>query len=216
MELTNDHRNLITALMPEVMFDGWTEKALLNAADLIGISHLHARDLFPNGAADMIAAHSVIADEKMLTLIPSKELDAMGVTDRISMLVMARFEDNTSDREAIRRAVSVLSTPGNSAVATRLLFETVDAIWNAAGDQSEDYNYYTKRGLLAAVYSSAVLVWFDDQSDDFSDTKAFLDRRLQGVVKTFGRIGKFRAGMEKYFPNLPDPLSWIKAPNRNQ
>ena len=69
---------------------------------------------------------------------------------------------------------------------------TVDAIWHAAGDRSADFSWYTKRAILAAVYSATVLYWLRDTSEDDAATLAFLDRRLAGV----GRIGRLRGRVE--------------------
>ena len=64
----------------------------------------------------------------------------------------------------------------------------VDAIWHAAGDRSADFSWYTKRAILAAVYTTTLFYWLRDTSEDDVATLAFLDRRLAGI----GRIGKLR------------------------
>ena len=61
--------------------------------------------------------------------------------------------------------------------------QTVDKIWRAAGDRSTDFNFYTKRMLLGAVYTSTLLFWLDDSSYDNSATWKFLDRRINDVMK---------------------------------
>ncbi len=215
MKITDKHKALITVAVPEVTFDGWTWKALERAADCLDMHPLIARDYFPGGGADMVMVHSLMADEAMVEAVSQEGLAELGVKSGISAVLMARFKANQESREAIRRAVALLAQPSNTALATKLLFKTVDAVWLAVGDQSEDYNYYSKRALLAGVYSATLLVWLDDDSEDLSNTEAFLERRLSGVVSTFGKIGKLRSGFAKHFPNLPDPLGWIKAPAKN-
>ena len=56
-------------------------------------------------------------------------------------------------------------------------------MWRIAGDTSTDFNHYTKRVTLGAVYGSTLLVWLDDQSEGWSETAAFLDRRIDDVMK---------------------------------
>ncbi len=212
MKITENHKTLITAAIPEIAFDGWTFKALDRAAESIGMNPLLARDYFPRGAEDMIRVHSTLADEAMVTAVAADQLSAMGVKEGIAALLMTRFRAHQDSREAVRRAIAILATPTKTVLASKLVFKTVDAVWEAVGDVSQDYNYYSKRALLAAVYNATLLIWLDDQSEDLRDTKAFLDRRLSGVVSTFGRIGNLRSGLQKHFPNLPDPLAWIRAP----
>ena len=80
-------------------------------------------------------------------------------------------------------------------------YNTVDVIWRAAGDTSTDFNFYTKRGLLAAVYASTVLFWLDDRSEDCAATWAFLDRRIAEVMQ----FPQVRARVAEKFKRLPDP-----------
>ena len=85
--------------------------------------------------------------------------------------------------EAVRRALALLSLPFNAPLALKLLYKTVDALWYAAGDTSTDFNFYTKRATLAGVYSSTLLYWLNDRSPDSEATWAFLDRRVDDVMR---------------------------------
>jgi ubiquinone biosynthesis protein COQ9 len=78
----------------------------------------------------------------------------------------------------MRRATAILSLPRNAGLAARALARTVDAIWFAAGDRSADFAWYTKRVILGAIYTSTLLFWLRDDSEDDAATLAFLDRRL--------------------------------------
>ena len=124
------------------------------------------------------------------------------IRDRISLAVRLRLEGMASHREAARRAVAFLSLPQNASLAAKLLIETVDAMWRATGDQSSDFNYYTKRALLAGVYSATLLHWLSDSSEDRRDSWVFLDARIEDVMK----IQKMRGGLEKALENLPNPI----------
>ena len=95
-------------------------------------------------------------------------------------------------------------------MAAKCLYRTVDAIWYAAGDTSTDYNFYTKRGLLAGVYSSTVLYWLNDDSEGAVATWAFLDRRIADVMKVPKLIGKVSGLTGK----LPNPLRLFRMPMR--
>ena len=53
----------------------------------------------------------------------------------------------------------------HAALGAKLMYRTVDAMWRAAGDTSTDFNFYTKRGILAGVYGSTAMRWFNDTSD---------------------------------------------------
>ena len=83
----------------------------------------------------------------------------------------------------------MLAMPRNLPLALRISWRSADLMWRIAGDTSTDFNHYTKRVTLGAIYGSTLLVWLDDQSADWVDTSAFLDRRIDGVM----RFEKFKA-----------------------
>lgn len=176
----------LQALLPEVPFSGWTLAALRRAAGP------DADLLFPGGAVAMVEAHSDLADRRMEEAAAVALTPGMGLTARVRAVIAIRLRQNRADKEAIRRGLSLLATPGHAATAARVLARTVDAIWHAAGDQSADFSWYTKRAILSGLYSATLLFWLRDNSEDDASTLAFLDRRLAGV----GRIGKLRKRME--------------------
>jgi ubiquinone biosynthesis protein COQ9 len=193
---------LLEAVLAQVPFDGWSRRALLAAAESLGLSEAEALNLFPGGPSELIAFHSEEADRRMLRGLAELGLEEMKVRERIATAVRLRLEQNQGEREAIRKGLTFLALPQHAALATKLLYRTVDAMWLAAGDRSTDYNFYTKRLLLSGVYSSTLLVWLDDQSEGFEKTWAFLDRRIDNVLKVGGSIGK---GMKRLL-DLPDRL----------
>ena len=78
-------------------------------------------------------------------------------------------------------------------LALRLGWRSADLMWRLAGDTSTDFNHYTKRMTLGAVYASTLLVWLDDQSEGWADTAAFLDRRIDDVMQ----FEKWKAGVAR-------------------
>lgn len=193
---------LLGAVLPHVPFDGWSHAALRRGAQDLGHSMHEARQAFPHGAGDMVEHFSLMSDRRMLEALGKMDLASMGVTSRIAAGVRARLEQAAAHREAVQRAIAFLSLPQNAALGARCLYRTVDAIWRAAGDTATDWNFYSKRALLAGVYGATVLYWLGDRSEGYADTWSFLDRRLADVV-SFGRAtGKLKgkvAGLSRPF-----------------
>jgi ubiquinone biosynthesis protein COQ9 len=140
-------------------------------------------------------------------MVQAEELATMRFTARVGWLVRRRLEVWNNQRESIRHAVAALALPGHAGRAARTAWRTADTIWHAAGDSSTDFNYYTKRATLVAVYTSTLLCWLDDNTDGHAATWGFLDRRLADV----GRFGKFRAQAEAKLGKLPNPVTLAKA-----
>lgn len=187
IERSGERDAAIAAMLPHVPFQGWTQAALRLGLQAAGADSDDGPLLFPGGEHEMVEAFSDLADRRM-------EEAAAGIaetrlTRRVRAVIALRFEQNRPHREAIRRALGLLSAPHHAPAAARITARTVDAIWHAAGDRSADFSWYTKRAILAAVYGATLLFWLADQSEDDEATLSFLDRRLAGV----GAIGKARA-----------------------
>ena len=199
MAETTSHAELqdavLEASLPHVAFDGWTDRTLRAGADSAGLGSGAAKRAFPGGGIDAIAHFSDWADRRMLAALDdeAKAFAEMRVRDKITRAVRLRLEILAPHREAVRRAMTVLAMRGRAGLSARLLYRSVDAMWRAAGDTSTDYNFYTKRGLLAGVQSSTLLYWLGDGSEDYAATWGFLDRRIADVMRVGKAIGKVRA-----------------------
>ncbi len=183
---------LLQAALVHVPFDGWSWRTLRAASADLGLAPGLARRLFPQGGDDLLVHLEDWADRQMLARIDPAELASLRLRERIARLVRARLEALTPHREALRRATAARLLPGNAIAATTSLWRTVDLIWELAGDRANDASYYTKRGLLAAVWTTTFLIWLDDRSEGLEATWAFLERRLDNVLQ----IGKVRARIE--------------------
>ena len=184
---------LAPGIAANAAFDGWSDAARDMAAQAEGIDTDIAALAFKDGPVDMIDAWFVHIDGVMLAAVPSERLALMKVRQKITALVEARLDATSIDRESLRRALAILALPQNLAKATRLGWRTVDTIWRAAGDVATDYNYYTKRTILLGVYASTITVFLDDESEGLAETRAFLGRRINGIMQ----FEKAKAGFLK-------------------
>jgi ubiquinone biosynthesis protein COQ9 len=181
------------------VFDGWTEKAVDSAAAELGVDRDQARLAMPKDAAGLIDAYILSVDAAMAEALPPKRLAKMKIREKIRALVWQRIEIMTEAREAIRRALAILAMPQNVPLAAKIGWRSADAMWRLAGDTATDFNHYTKRMTLGAVYASTLLAWLDDESAGFADTAAFLDRRIDNVM----RFEKWKAEWRSSAINRP-------------
>jgi ubiquinone biosynthesis protein COQ9 len=177
------------AVGENAVFDGWTREAVDSAAAQLGIDPAQARLAMPKSQAAMIDAYIREVDRQLEADFPPDRLAAMKIREKIRSLVWGRLEIMGPAREAIRRGLAILAMPQNVPLALRISWRTADLMWRLAGDTSTDFNHYTKRLTLGAVYGSTLLAWLDDQSENWADTAAFLDRRIDDVM----RFEKFKA-----------------------
>ncbi|QDM40688.1 COQ9 family protein [Altererythrobacter sp. TH136] len=174
---------LAPAIADAAVFDGWTDAALVSAAQMDAVDADVARLAFPGGAMDMIAAWVGSVDLAMAHALPPETLGALKIRERIRALVQARLAAIAGREEALRRALAIMSLPQNAVRAGKLGWASADAMWRLAGDTATDYNHYTKRALLAGIYAATLAVFVDDESEGKTSTGAFLDRRIEGVMQ---------------------------------
>lgn len=186
-------------------FDGWSPEAVSLAASQAGVDPDIARLAFKNGAVQMIDAWFRSVDHAMAAKLTAEELAAMKIRERITALVWARIEIVAPDREALRRAFAILAMPQNVAKAAKMGWRAADLMWRLAGDKATDFNHYTKRMTLAGVYGSTMLALLDDETADLHDTRAFLDRRIEDVM----RFERFKADFKARASHRPSLSRFI-------
>ena len=200
-DLTLDEirETLAEGIAANAAFDGWGDAARDMAADGTGIDRDVARLAFSGGAIEMIDAWFAAIDRRMAATLPPETLATMKIRARITALVEARLAIVAPDRESLRRARAILALPQNVARAARLGWRSVDLMWRMAGDTATDYNHYTKRTILLGVYAATMTVFLDDDSEGHADTRAFLARRIDGIM----RFEKTKAAFTKRYEHRP-------------
>jgi len=190
---------VLEAALPHVVFDGFSDTTLARAGKEAGVAKDKLAQLFPDGALGLVALFSETADAAMEESLAALDLKAMKIRARIAAAVMARIAALRPHKEAARRAAAFLTLPPHAALGAKLVWRTVDAMWRAVGDTSTDFNFYTKRGILAGVYSSTMMRWFTDASADESETTKFLADRIENVMQ----FEKFKAQARDAMARLP-------------
>ena len=201
-DLTLDELRL--ELAPQIaaaaIFDGWNDAALVSAAETNGVDPAVARLAFPGGTMDMIAAWIDSVDTRMEQAFDREVLAQMPIRERIRALVWFRLEAVMGLEEALRRALAIQALPQNLARTAKLGWSSADKMWRLAGDTSTDYNHYSKRAILAGIYAATLAVFVGDESEGKAETRAFLDRRIEGVMKFEKAKAKWLGKREGFDP----------------
>jgi len=190
---------VLDAALDAAATDGFTDKVLERAGESAGADREALVRLFPDGALSLVEAFSDSADAAMETRLAKLKLPAMKIRERIRHAVIERLDALRPRKEAARRAAAFLTLPPHAGLGARLLYRSVDRMWRAVGDTSTDFNFYTKRAILAGVYSSTLMRWFTDDGEDESATREFLDRRIENVMQ----FEKFKARVKESAAGLP-------------
>lgn len=204
-------RRLALPVGENAAFDGWTEAAVEAAAAAEGIDPVQARLAMPKDAAGLIDVYIRGVDRALEAAFPPERIAVMKIRARIREMVWGRLQIQAPAKEAVRRAVAILAMPQNLALATRTGWRSADLMWRLAGDTATDFNHYTKRLTLSAVYGSTLLAWLADDSPGASETAAFLDRRIDEVMQferfkaQWGGSGERRLSLTRFLGRLRYP-----------
>ena len=218
-ELPGLRRRLLAGLLRHAPFDGWSEKALQAAARDEGVTPEMAAIAFPGGLLEVAEFYSRDADRQMVEAVlaalaaanepkvashPGQDSATPGpgklkIREKVALAVRTRLLQQAPHREALRSLASFLALPAHAGRAAAMLWRMVDAMWRAIGDRSTDFNYYSKRALLAGVYGSTVLVWLDDRSEGAADSLAFLDRRIDDAMAFERGKARWRQVLNGFF-----------------
>lgn len=204
---------ILVAMLPDVAFDGWTDNTLRRGAEAAGFHPQEALAAFPGGPVEAVCWFSDWADRRMAEALAGMDLSTMKVRERVTLAVRRRLEILIPHREAVRRASSLLALPQNATHGPQLVYATVDAAWRAVGDGSVDYNFYTKRLLLAGVVTATTFYWLDDRSEGLADSWQFLDRRIADVMTMGKVIGQMTGRADKaagLLAHIPSPTRFLR------
>ena len=199
-------QKVVEAALPDAAFDGFTDAVLAKAGKSAGLEKAEIERLFPEGARSLIEAYSVAVDDEMEELLAEMDLGKMKIRQRIAAAVLARLSILKPHKEAARRAAATLTLPMHAGLGAKLMYQTVDAMWRAAGDTATDFNFYSKRGILAGVYGTTLVRWFNDNSDGEQVTQDFLAARIENVMQ----FEKFKSNAKKTLEKFPGFTEWMK------
>jgi ubiquinone biosynthesis protein COQ9 len=195
---TASRDRLLNAVLAQAPFEGWTEASYVAALKDVGVTRAEADKMFPHGLRDVVDLFGDQTDAAMQKRIAAHHgFPRLRVRDKITFGVRARLESLSPHREAMRRLMLWYALPHHVPIALKRMMKTVDLIWVAAGDASTDYNFYTKRILLAGVIKATVIFWLGDESDDHAATWKFLDQRIGDVMK----LGKGISLLKEFKPS---------------
>jgi len=203
---------VLDAALVHVPFDGFSEATLKRAGEEAGVDAETLARLFPNRELSLVEEFSAATDREMEARLAKINMADLRIRERIATAVKTRLAVLKSHKEAARRAAAFLTLPPHAGLGGRLVWRTVDLMWRAVGDTATDFNFYTKRGILAGVYSATLMRWFTDKTDDESETNAFLDARIENVMQ----FEKFKAQMKGELAKLPTLTEILNGFNRRR
>jgi ubiquinone biosynthesis protein COQ9 len=200
---TAQQQLILQQVLELAAFEGLSEATISKAAVAVGLHHMAGERLFAGGVNDLLAFYNAQLNDELEELAHQQNLGEMRTHERIEWLLLKRFEQLAPHKEAVRRITAYSALPWNVAAATKRLWQSCDVMWRLAGDKSLDYNYYSKRSLLAKVYVASLLFWLNHESDDLQE---FVQRQIAAVLNVGRKMGMANAKITNLVENAADRI----------
>jgi len=160
---------------------GWSDKLFYNIAAKSKFKFSEIAVLFPEGYITLLEMYLDTVNNQMTEDSKKINLIRLRVHERVKELVILRLKIMSREKELISKTYFHLLLPQNFKIASRCLYKAVDQIWFVAGDNSTDFNFYSKRAILASIYSMVMLHYVNNNSLD--QTIELLNKQLKRVSK---------------------------------
>jgi ubiquinone biosynthesis protein COQ9 len=193
---------LANLFIQEVPKFGWSRETLLHCAKKQKLSTPNLALMFPSFEYDvlkyLIAQNNSLVEKNYNSFNNSR----LKTRDKIKTIMELKFDSNAYLKDALPEMLKFLLRPGNISMSIKMLHQNSDFIWKLAGDKSNDFNYYSKRGLLSMVYLATLIYWLNDKSNKGIGTKNFISKSVDGIVdgvSKFKQLNVLRSLAQNFF-----------------
>ena len=174
-----------------VSIDGWSENVLEKLVNK-NIDSSELAYYYPNGYKDILKFSLDEINYSLEKIISKTNIINLPLNKRIKKILMTRLEILNKDKKFFNKTFNHLILPQNTKILTKSLYKSVDTMWYLAGDNSTDFNFYTKRLILSGIYVSTLLIFFNK---NIEEAEKNIDRSLKRISK---------------LPKLKERFSFIK------
>ena len=186
-----------------VSIEGWSSKIFSKLQK----QNIEKKDLFyffQEGYKDLLeyALHNI--NEKLETKLKKINLINFPINKRIKKILLLRFDILNEDKEFYKKTFNHLLLPTNNKISKKSLYNSVNTMWYLAGDNSTDFNFYTKRLILSGVYTNALFVFF-------SKEMRFVEENIDKNLKRISKIPKIKERISFIKDNAPKFLKSFLA-----
>lgn len=192
-------QSILISLLQISPFPGWNA-ALLHSSLADTISRLEFDLLFPNGAESLISeyhSHLLYLLSESILRLPTN----LRITEKIRWMIHAHFEHIITYSEAEHAVVSELYHPSIVLQVPAYVGHLTDIIWRAAGDESTDMNYYTKRLSLGFAYVATLMYWHTSNAS-IEDVMQFFNCRLDNLKSITKGVKEYTSTPDNIMKNV--------------
>ena len=197
MSLKNIRKNIYKEAKFTARKYGWSENLFDILSNKSSYTCKEIYDLFPEGYLSIVQIYLEEINEKMTKESEKINLIRLKTHERIRELCILRLNIMAKEKDLVSKTFLHLLLPHNYKFSSKNLYKTVDQIWFLAGDNSTDFNFYSKRMILASIYTSTMIHFINN--DNMDDTLFLLNKLLRRVSK----IPQIKSNINNFIKIIP-------------
>ena len=163
--------------------------------------------LFPDGNKDLLEYSLDQLNIELQEYCKSMDLIRLPLHKRIRKILLSKIEIMNKEKNFYKKIFLKSLLPNKTISLSKQLYKSIDQIWYLAGDTSVDFNFYTKRLILAGIYSRVVLFFFNNNNQN--ELENLLDLNLKRVAK----IPQLKSKINIVKEYLPKFMKFVKNTN---
>ena len=171
----------------------------------LNINEIHL--LFPQGNKDLLKYSLEQLNIELQKYCKSIDLIRLPLHKRIRRILLSKIAIMNKEKNFYKKIFLKSLLPNRTISLSKQLYKSIDQIWYLAGDTSVDFNFYTKRLILAGIYSRVVLFFFNNNNQN--ELENLLDLNLKRVAKIPELKSKINI-VKEYLPKL---MKFVKNTN---
>jgi len=160
--------------------------------------------LFPDGNKDLLEYSLDQLNIELQEYCKSIDLIRLPLHKRIRKILLSKIEIMNKEKNFYKKIFLKSLLPNRTISLSKQLYKSIDQIWYLAGDTSVDFNFYTKRLILAGIYSRVVLFFFNNNNQN--ELENLLDLNLKRVAK----IPELKSKINIIKDYLPKVMKFVK------
>ena len=202
--LNNKRLKILKLAKPVIAEEGLNS----NTFETIALKHtLNINEinlLFPDGNKDLLEYSLDQLNIELQEYCKSIDLIRLPLHKRIRKILLSKIEIMNKEKNFYKKIFLKSLLPNRTISLSKQLYKSIDQIWYLAGDTSVDFNFYTKRLILAGIYSRVVLFFFNNNNQN--ELENLLDLNLKRVAK----IPELKSKINIIKDYLPKVMKFVK------
>ena len=184
--------------------DGLTSNTFKNISKKYDLNIDEMNLLFPGGKNDFLQFVLEQLNIDLENYCKKLDLIRLPVHKRIRKILLSKIYIMDKEKKFYKKIFLNLLIPKKNFSLPIKLYKSVDQIWFIAGDTSVDFNFYTKRLILAGIYSRVIFFFFNNNNQKLLED--LLDSNLRRVSK----IPELKTKLNIFKDFLPKAIKIVK------